>query len=54
MERTRLYNRHIRNWYNQGIDPFQGSDGAFKILRPIPARALILNEATFEQNPGYR
>jgi len=54
MERTRLYNRDIRNWYNQGIDPFQGSDGAFKILRPIPARALILNEATFEQNPGYR
>lgn len=54
MERTKLYNRDIRNWFNQGIDPFQGSDGAFKILRPIPSRALILNEGEFEQNPGYR
>jgi hypothetical protein len=53
MERTRLYNRDIRNWYNRGIDPFQGVGGAFKILRPIPSRALLLNEGAFEQNPGY-
>jgi hypothetical protein len=53
MERTRRYNRDIRNWYNQGIDPFQGVGGAFKILRPIPSRALLLNEGAFEQNPGY-
>jgi starch-binding outer membrane protein, SusD/RagB family len=53
MERTRRYNRDIRNWYNQGIDPFQGAGGAFKILRPIPSRALLLNEGAFEQNPGY-
>lgn len=53
VERTRLYNRDIRNWYNRGIDPFQGTGGAFKILRPIPARALLLNEGEFAQNPGY-
>lgn len=52
MERTRLYNRDIRNWYNQGIDPFEGT-GGFKILRPIPSRALLLNEGEFAQNPGY-
>jgi starch-binding outer membrane protein, SusD/RagB family len=53
MDRTRLYNRDIRNWYNRGIDPFQGAGGAFKILRPIPSRALLLNEGAFEQNPGF-
>ncbi|WP_162053318.1 RagB/SusD family nutrient uptake outer membrane protein [Pontibacter pamirensis] len=52
MERTRLYNRDIRNWYNRSIDPFEGT-GGFKILRPIPSRALLLNEGNFPQNPGY-
>ncbi|GAA4443065.1 RagB/SusD family nutrient uptake outer membrane protein [Pontibacter saemangeumensis] len=52
MERTRLYNRDIRNWYSRGIDPFEGTSG-FKILRPIPSRALLLNEGEFDQNPGY-
>ena len=51
--RTRLYNKDIIKWYSQGIDPFQGTNGELKILRPIPSRALILNEAEFEQNPGY-
>ncbi len=53
VERTRLYNRDIRNWFNRGINPFEGTGGALKILRPIPARALLLNEGEFEQNPGY-
>jgi starch-binding outer membrane protein, SusD/RagB family len=53
VERTRLYNRDIRNWFNQGINPFEGTAGALKVLRPIPSRALILNEGDFEQNPGY-
>ena len=53
VERTRLYNRDIRNWFNRGIDPFQGTGGALKILRPIPSRALLLNEGEFQQNPGY-
>ncbi len=31
----------------------KGDDGSYKILRPIPAQALELNEADFPQNPGY-
>ncbi|WP_026463888.1 RagB/SusD family nutrient uptake outer membrane protein [Adhaeribacter aquaticus] len=54
VERTRLYNRDVRNWFNRGINPFEGNGGALKILRPIPSRALILNEGEFEQNPAYR
>lgn len=53
VERTRLYNRDIRNWFNRGINPFEGTGGALKVLRPIPSRALLLNEGEFEQNPGY-
>lgn len=53
MERTRLYNRDIKEWYDAGIDPFLGTGGAYKILRPIPSRALILNEGEVAQNPGY-
>ncbi|MGV3586182.1 MAG: RagB/SusD family nutrient uptake outer membrane protein, partial [Adhaeribacter sp.] len=53
VERTRLYNRDIRNWFNRGINPFEGAGGALKVLRPIPSRALILNEGDFAQNPGY-
>ncbi len=53
MERTRLYNRDIRNWYQAGVDPFMGTEGQYKILRPIPSRALLLNEADVAQNPGY-
>jgi starch-binding outer membrane protein, SusD/RagB family len=53
IERTRLYNRDIRNWFNVGIDPFLGTGGQNKILRPIPQAALILNEAEVQQNPGY-
>lgn len=53
MERTRLYNRDVKEWYDAGIDPFLGTGGAFKLLRPIPSRALILNEGDAAQNPGY-
>ena len=53
MERTRLYNRDIKAWYDSGIDPFLGTGGAFKILRPIPQFAIDLNEADIQQNPGY-
>jgi len=51
--RTQLYNREIRNWFDQGINPFMGPDGQLKILRPIPASALLLNEGEYAQNPGY-
>ncbi|MBC8053019.1 MAG: RagB/SusD family nutrient uptake outer membrane protein [Sphingobacteriaceae bacterium] len=53
MERTRLYNRDIKKWYDSNIDPFLGTGGKFKILRPIPTNALILNQEMIEQNPGY-
>ena len=53
MERTEMYNRDVKVYFNQGIDPFEGSDGEFKILRPIPQSAIDLNEASYPQNPGY-
>lgn len=54
-ERTELYNKEIRDQYfRKGIDPFKGSDGADKILRPIPQSAIDLNQNDeFTQNPGY-
>lgn len=53
MARTRLYNRDIKAWYDKGTDPFLGTGGQFKILRPIPAKAIDLNKAGTQQNPGY-
>jgi len=54
MARTKLYNRDIKtNWVDKGIDPFLGTGGQFKILRPIPSRAIDLNAGAFAQNPGY-
>lgn len=54
MERTKLYNRDIKtNWFDKGINPFLGTNGQFKILRPIPSRAIDLNAGSIEQNPGY-
>ena len=54
VERNELYNTPLRTKYaNNGIDAFAGAGGARKILRPIPQRALDLNKAEIEQNPGY-
>lgn len=53
IERTKLYNREIKNWFAAGVNPFEGIGGELKILRPIPQSALDLNEADVEQNPGY-
>nr|WKN37316.1 RagB/SusD family nutrient uptake outer membrane protein [Tunicatimonas sp. TK19036] len=54
VERTQLHNRSIRQWFNTGINPFEGTDGELKILRPIPAIAIQLNQAeNIAQNPGY-
>lgn len=41
--------------YNSQVDAadFMGNDGHNKLLRPIPAQALELNEGDFAQNPGY-
>ena len=32
----------------------KGTDGQFKVLRPIPQDAIGLNTATITQNPGYK
>ena len=55
IERTQLHNRIIREkYFNNGINPFVGTGGALKILRPIPQNALDLNQnEDFGQNPGY-
>jgi hypothetical protein len=43
-----LYNTDVPSSGNM-----KGSDGNFKILRPIPQDAIGLNSATITQNPGY-
>ncbi|MBT29987.1 MAG: RagB/SusD family nutrient uptake outer membrane protein [Thalassobius sp.] len=53
VERTKSFNRDVQVYFNQGVNPFQGTDGELKTLRPIPQSALDLNEADFAQNPGY-
>lgn len=54
VERNELYNTQLKEKYtDQGIDAFEGADGEQKILRPIPQKAIDLNEAEIEQNPGY-
>jgi hypothetical protein len=54
VERNNLYNTQLRQKYHlQGIDAFEGPDGAQKILRPIPQDAIDLNRAPIEQNAGY-
>lgn len=53
MERTRLYNPEIRSIYDSGQDPFLGSNGHYKILRPIPLSAISLDSGDYPQNPAY-
>ncbi|RIH65430.1 RagB/SusD family nutrient uptake outer membrane protein [Mariniphaga sediminis] len=53
VERTKLYNREIRGWFHNGINPFEGIDGNLKLLRPIPQEAIDLNSGNYPQNPGY-
>lgn len=55
VERTSLYNRDIKKFYfDNGINPFLGPDGELKLLRPIPQKALDLNQDDdVKQNPGY-
>jgi len=54
VERTQLYNRDIKDWFDNGINPFEATNGELKLLRPIPQEALDLNQNdNFTQNPGY-
>ncbi|MGE4586086.1 MAG: RagB/SusD family nutrient uptake outer membrane protein, partial [Mangrovibacterium sp.] len=42
--RTKLYNRDIKTWFDNGTNPYMGNDGKLKLLRPIPQDALDLNQ----------
>ncbi len=55
IDRTRVYNRSVRRWFDSGVNPFVGTGGGLKILRPIPAIAIQLNQGVGgdAQNPGY-
>ena len=53
MERTKIYNPDIKAIYDSGRDPFLGSNGEYKILRPIPLSAISLDSKTYPQNPAY-
>ena len=54
MKRDKIYNRDIKTkWFDQGINPFLGTNGQYKILRPIPASAILVNQGQYSQNPGY-
>jgi hypothetical protein len=54
VKRNKIYNRDIKTkWFDQGINPFLGTNGQLKILRPIPSTAILLNENEYAQNPGY-
>jgi hypothetical protein len=55
VERNAKYNTPLKTKYvNNGIDPFLGTDGNQKLLRPIPQNAIDLNGVTVKQNPGYQ
>jgi hypothetical protein len=55
VERNASYNTPLKTKYvNNGIDPFLGTDGNQKLLRPIPQNAIDLNGAEVKQNPGYQ
>lgn len=52
-EYASLYNSNIKSLIDLGTDPFKGTGGFDKILRPIPSSALDANKADIQQNPGY-
>lgn len=52
VERASLY--HYRIKANGGASSFAGTNGALKILRPIPQEVIDLNQnKSFPQNPAY-
>jgi len=41
------------NHDNIQVSDFLGTDGNYKILRPIPLDAINRNKESVEQNPGF-
>ncbi|WP_187261592.1 RagB/SusD family nutrient uptake outer membrane protein [Pontibacter beigongshangensis] len=53
MERNKKYNPQVIELVNMGVEPFQGANGHYKILRPIPLSAIALDAGVYPQNPAY-
>lgn len=53
MIRDKKYNRNVQAWVSGGTDPFGTGPGQYKLLRPIPQKAIDLNHAKVQQNQGY-
>lgn len=55
LKRTHKLITYVEEYQEEPINPenLKGTDGKYKILRPIPRAVLDLNKAGMEQNPGY-
>ncbi len=50
---TKVRNPDIKTLFDGGTDPFVGTGGNLKILRPIPLSAISLDSENYPQNPAY-
>lgn len=55
LKRTHKLVDYVTRYNEDGVtaDEMRGSDGAWKILRPIPQDAIDKNQTPMKQNPGY-
>ena len=55
LKRTHKLVEYVVKYNEDGVTEAQmkGTDGKYKILRPIPQDAIDKNQTKIEQNPGY-
>ena len=55
LKRTHKLMEHVQKYQEDPVSAsnLKGSDGKWKILRPIPQAAIDLNKSEITQNPGY-
>ena len=55
LKRTHKLIEYVTQYNEDGVSEsaMKGTDGKYKILRPIPQTAIDLNMADVEQNPGF-
>lgn len=55
LKRTHKLVEYVTKYNEDGVtdDMMKGSDGKYKILRPIPQEAIDKNQSPVKQNPGY-
>ena len=55
LKRTHKLIEYVKAYQEDPVQAsnLQGPDGKYKILRPIPQKAIDLNKAEIQQNPGY-